>query len=234
MGRHRCYTTCRSSLLPMRDESDPRDSSGYTRSTTASDAARSERSHESSKSLLQLPTQRSATPFCHGLRKPEPDAEALDNTDDFCIEVRGAVKDQVARVRLVWKGLADLLHNPGAGRMLCGTSMRNSPPIMRDHEEAVEHPEGQCRHSEEVHRGNGLTMITKKSSPPLGWLETPRCLPHPARDGPFRNIKAKHLEFPMNARRTPRCDSQPPCGRWVVGQFEIPLAESESLATSDL
>jgi hypothetical protein len=147
MGRHRCYTTCRSSLLPMRDESDPRDSSGYTRSTTASDAARSERSHESSKSLLQLPTQRSATPFCHGLRKPEPDAEALDNTDDFCIEVRGAVKDQVARVRLVWKGLADLLHNPGAGRMLCGTSMRNSPPIMRDHEEAVEHPEGQCRHT---------------------------------------------------------------------------------------
>jgi hypothetical protein len=51
----------------VEDACGPRDGRRPTRKTGASDAARSVQSHGSSSSRRQLPTQRSATPFCQGL-----------------------------------------------------------------------------------------------------------------------------------------------------------------------
>jgi hypothetical protein len=47
-----------------------------------------------------LPTQRSATPFCHGLKKLVRFgviAENLHCLDNFLIKICGAIKDQIIR-----------------------------------------------------------------------------------------------------------------------------------------
>jgi len=42
-------------------------------------------------------------------------------------------------------------------------AVENSPPIMRNDEEAVQHAESQRRNGEEIHCGDGFTMILEKS-----------------------------------------------------------------------
>ena len=64
-------------------------------------------------------------------------AEALHGVDHFFIEVCAAIKDQVFRSRVVGECLAQLLDHPCGGRMLGRVEVKNSPPIMRDNEEAV-------------------------------------------------------------------------------------------------
>jgi hypothetical protein len=39
--------------------------------------------------------------------------------------------------------------------------MKDAPPVMRDHEKAVKHAEGERRHGEEIHRGNGIAMVVQ-------------------------------------------------------------------------
>ena len=46
--------------------------------------------------------------------------------------------------------------------MLRHIAVENSPPIMRNREEAIKHAEGERRYCEEVHRGDGFPMITQK------------------------------------------------------------------------
>src|SRR5450631_4051528 len=46
-------------------------------------------------------------------------------------------------------------------------------------------------------------MIAQKRCPSLGRLGTPRRFPHPALHRALGNIKPKHLQFAMDARRTP-------------------------------
>ena len=87
--------------------------------------------------------------------------------------------------------------------MLGHVEVKNSPPIMRDNEEAVENVEVQRRYGKEVHRSNGLTMVAQKCCPSLCRLRTPRCLPQPAQHASFGNIEAEHLQLAMNSWRTP-------------------------------
>ena len=63
--------------------------------------------------------------------------------------------------------------------------------------------ESERRHGEEIHRGNGFTMIVQKRRPSLCRLGIPRGFPHPALHGSFRNVEAKHLQLAVNARRSP-------------------------------
>jgi hypothetical protein len=79
-------------------------------------------------------------------------AEALHCVDDIFAEVRRPVEDQILRCRVVRESLAQLLRDPRAGRMPGDAEVQNPPSIMRDHEETVKHPKGECRHGEEVHR----------------------------------------------------------------------------------
>src|ERR1700693_2115837 len=94
----------------------------------------------SSRSRRQLPTQRSATPFCHGLRKLVRFGcmpEALHSVDHFLIEIKPAIKDQIAGRGIVGKCLAQLLDNPLAGRTPGDIAVKDSSPIMCDNEKAV-------------------------------------------------------------------------------------------------
>src|ERR1035438_8570484 len=92
-----------------------------------------------------LPRTLEAGPF--GL-----DPEASDCVDHFFIEVRSAIKDQEFRGRVERKCLAQLLSNPGRGRMFGHIAMENSPPTVRNDEEAVENAEGERRYDEEIDR----------------------------------------------------------------------------------
>jgi len=131
-------------------------------------------------------------------------AKALHGVDDFLIETRAAIEDQVARGRVIWKSLAKLLDNQGAVRMPGHVAVKDTPSIMRDDEEAVQHAEGECRHGKEIHRSDGFPMIAHKGRPSLCRIGIPWRFPHPAQHGPFRNVEAKHLQFAMNPWRAPR------------------------------
>jgi hypothetical protein len=37
--------------------------------------------------------------------------------------------------------------------------VNDSPAVMRDHKEAVNHAECDCRHSKEIHCGNRFTVV---------------------------------------------------------------------------
>jgi hypothetical protein len=67
------------------------------------------------------------------------DAETLHRFDHLPIEVCCAVEDQVTGELIVWKGLTQLLDHPRAGRVFGDAAAQDSAPIMRDHEEAVQH-----------------------------------------------------------------------------------------------
>ena len=64
--------------------------------------------------------------------------KALHCVDDFLIEARAAIKNQVARGRVIGKSFAKLLDNPGAVRMLRHMAVENSPSIMRNDKEAIQ------------------------------------------------------------------------------------------------
>ena len=93
------------------------------------------------------------------------DAEGLHCVDNFFVEVRAAIKEQIPRRRIIGIDLAELLDDPRTGRMPGDIAVKNATPVVRDNEEAIEHAEAQRRHGEEVHRGDGLTVITQRKQP---------------------------------------------------------------------
>ena len=131
------------------------------------------------------------------------DSEALDDADDLSVEVGGAVEYQVLRSRVIREGLAQLLCDPNTARMPGNVAVQDAPPAMGDDEEAIEHAEGQRRHGEEVHRSNRFTVILQERRPSFCRLRDPRRLPHPAQNRPLRNIEVEHLQFAVDAWRTP-------------------------------
>src|ERR1019366_5311778 len=74
---------------------------------------------------------------------------------------------------------------------------------MRDHEETVEHPKRECRHREEVHRGDDFTMIAQKSCPSLSRLRVPRSFAHPTQHSALGDVESEHLEFAVDSWRSP-------------------------------
>ena len=93
------------------------------------------------------------------------DAEALDGADNLLIEVRSTVEDQITRSRVIGKRLPQLLCDPGTRRMPRRVAMQNTPTVVGDYEEAVEHPKGERRHGEEVHRRNRFAVVIQECHP---------------------------------------------------------------------
>src|ERR1039458_2907511 len=96
-------------------------------------------------------------------------AHRLHGRDNISAKLRVAIEDQEAlRLFAAFPSFMQLQRNPKRLWVTSHVVVKDSAPVMADDEEAVENPEGQCRHSEKIHGGNGLTMITKKSQPALG------------------------------------------------------------------
>ena len=81
-------------------------------------------------------------------------AKAPHCVDDFLIEARAAIKNQVARGRVIGKSFAKLLDNPGTVRMLRHMAVENSPSIMRNDKEAIQRAERERRHGKDRARKN--------------------------------------------------------------------------------
>jgi len=131
------------------------------------------------------------------------DAKAIHRFDHFEVELRPSIKDKVTWCRVEGERLAQLLNDPGAGRVSGYIEVKNAPPVMRNDEEAIKHTERERRHGEEVHRGRNFAVIAEKGSPSSCRLRAPRCSPHPPQNSTLREIKAEHFQFTMNARCAP-------------------------------
>ena len=81
--------------------------------------------------------------------------------------------------------------------------MKDAPPVVRDDEEAVQYAECERRHGEEIRGSNRFAMVTQERRPSLGRLGVPRCRPHPAQHGTFRDVETEHFQLTMDAWRTP-------------------------------
>src|SRR6202040_105513 len=113
------------------------------------------------------------------------------------------VKDEEPRSRLIREGLAQLLDDPTGGRMGRNVEIHDTPPIVADDEEAIEHTEGDGRNGKEVHRPDGFPAISKKGKPAFCWLRVSRRSFHPAGNRSFRNIETKHEKFAVNTWGAP-------------------------------
>ena len=131
------------------------------------------------------------------------DAKALHGADDFFVEIRTAIKDQIARRRVVGKCLAQLLGHPCAGRMSGHIEVKDAPPVVGDDKEAIENTEGERWLSEEVHRCDDFTVVLQERRPSLCWLRISRRSSHPSQHRSLRDIEAEHLELAVNPRRAP-------------------------------
>ncbi len=132
-----------------------------------------------------------------------PYAKTLYGFQNLTMKSVLPIEDEVHWRGIVRERFTELLSNPRGRRVARDAAMKNTPPIMGNHEEAIEHAEGQRGHSEEVHRGNRFAMVAQKRCPTLGWLGISGSFAHPTKHGPFRNIEAQHSEFAMDPRRTP-------------------------------
>jgi len=94
--------------------------------------------------------------------------------DYFGVEVRGYVKDQILRGRVIGEYFTQLLCDPCARWMAGDLPMHNSSLVMRDYEQTVQHSEGQGWHGEKVHRSNNFPMIAKEGRPTFCWKQWPR------------------------------------------------------------
>ena len=67
---------------------------------------------------------------------------------------------------------------------------KNSSPVMRYDEEAIQDAKEKRGHGEEVLGGNRLAVIVEECRPSFCRLGIPRRLPHPAKDRWLRNLAA--------------------------------------------
>jgi hypothetical protein len=87
--------------------------------------------------------------------------------------------------------------------MPCDVEVQNTPTIMTDDKETVEHTERDRRNREEVHRGNSLAVISEKSEPTLAWIRGPRGSFHPAGDRSLGNIETEQEKLAVDAKCAP-------------------------------
>src|SRR5215471_16148629 len=96
---------------------------------------------------------------------------------------------QVARHGVVGKCFDDLLCRPSSGRVFGNTKMQDTATVMGEDDENIQHAELYGRNCEEVDRDHLANVISKKRHPGLRRLSC--ILGHPARHGPFRNLKSE-------------------------------------------
>ncbi len=158
------------------------------------------------RSRRQLPTKRSATPILPRALEGCPDRfrpEYLRRLDNLDVEDCVPVVDQVSRHGVIGEGLPQLLPNPRGSWMPSDIEVQDLPSIVRDHKEAVQNAEGQAWYGEEIHRRDDLAMVGQEGLPSLPRFRLARSLLHPAQDRSLRDLEAEHLQFAVDARRTP-------------------------------
>src|ERR1035437_6307001 len=182
----------------------------------------------SSMSLRQLPTKRSATPFCHGLRK----LVFFGSMPKLLIVLTTSPLKFIARPKIRYldcmsygNASRSRWHTHAQVRMPSSIAVQDSPPVMGNDEEAIQDTEGQSRHGEKVHRRDRFSVVGQEYRPALCRLRVSRRLLHPAQHRPLGDFEAEHLQFTVNARRSPG---------WVLGHHakdQVPQPFTDALSS---
>jgi hypothetical protein len=77
------------------------------------------------------------------------------------------IPNEVTRDLLPATGLSELIGDPFGGRMRSGPKPQDLPPAVAHDQQSIEQPERDCRHDEEVHCGNAISMVAKERLPSL-------------------------------------------------------------------
>jgi hypothetical protein len=93
------------------------------------------------------------------------DLHGSNRSRDVPSILRVVVKDEELGRGLIREGFAHLLDNPDAGRIWRDIEVQNASSVVADDEEVVEYVECKCRDREEIHRGDGFSVITQKGQP---------------------------------------------------------------------
>ncbi len=80
-----------------------------------------------------------------------------------------AIADHVARRRIPWKGLGDLLGDPDRRWVFRDTELHDPATVMAQDDEAVQQPERCGRDNKEIHRRQATDMVFEEPAPRLRW-----------------------------------------------------------------
>src|SRR5258707_8256366 len=78
-----------------------------------------------------------------------------------------AIGNNIVRCCLPAASLRQLSSNPFSRRVCRHPQPHDSTSTVPQDQEAIQQPEGECRHDEQVHRPGAICMIAKKGPPTL-------------------------------------------------------------------
>ncbi len=115
-----------------------------------------------------------------------------------------------------WECLAELLDDPRSARMKGDVKPENLPAPMVNDVEAVQEAEGRRWNDEEVHRCDGVAMISQEVDPGLLLSLGRRDAWHVSANGVRMHVDAETRELPGDARSAPpilrrHSTNQSPC-----------------------
>ncbi len=95
---------------------------------------------------------------------------------------------------------AQLLHDPKSIGISRYIEVQDLTPVVTGDEEAVQNTKREGWDGEEVHRSNGLAMVSEERQPSFHRIWVCWGSPDPSRDTPFRDIETELEQFAVNAR----------------------------------
>src|SRR6202048_1352606 len=156
-----------------------------------------------------FPADRADQPFCVCVlpgrtrrHRAVSNADRSNAADKYLSVCTIAIPDQVSRDLLPAASLRELIGDP-FGCWICSNSEpQQLPPAMTHNQQAIEQPERDCRHHEQVHRGDPISMVAKERPPSLRGRNPP---PHHIfGHAGLADIDAKLEKLAMD----PRCSPQ--------------------------
>jgi hypothetical protein len=132
--------------------------------------------------------------------------ERADGERDLEAEVQIIIEDYEFGPCPEWKRFPQLLSDPRACRMAGDIDVQDLPPVVTDHEEAVEQPKCDSWKGEEIHCGDSFRVIPQERNLALRRFGISRCSPH--QRGSAASVtgdlpltagrgKCRHITFPL-------------------------------------
>jgi len=104
----------------------------------------------------------------------------------------------------VGPSFSQLLYDPKRIGISRHIEVQDLTPVVAGDEKAVQNTKGERWDNEEVHRRNGLAMVSDERQPSFHGIWISWGSPDPSRDTPFRDIETQLEHFAVNARCSPR------------------------------
>ena len=123
--------------------------------------------------------------------------------DDFTVELRVAVEDDVTIRGSLGKSLTQLLDNPLRSRVSCCVEVQDLAPSVFDDEEALQQFECHGRHGEEIERDDHLAMVLEKGQSAFSRVTPATNSPKIPGHTSFRDDETKLLKFSMDLGCSP-------------------------------